>query len=351
MDDLDPIEQKALETARSSADPDAILKAIQILNAVADRRQKLSDCEEAARTNQKAGPIFERTQILAKILTPVLPVIAIVLTAGTLLFQIVQFNKTSESQRSSTEDTEWHETMKTVSLQPPSAALVGAFNMQSFLSSDRYGGQARSILATLLPDIEDSSGFDVVFFNLHRTIDSQKQVELIGIARVVAAKAYDNFNSGNPGSTKTFQEFVQDTSGFYAGEPNAPNLGLALARSWELDSISHGLSVLWVPNTPRYKGSPSGLNLSGIILENNFSGVDFSSTNLSSTNFWGATVTNADFGGVSKFDKSNWSDTDWWNASKMSCDLAHYLQRGYPPRKSEDRVTAGNLVARSCPGS
>lgn len=349
MDTLDPIEKKALELAARSDDADSALKAVQILNAVADQRQKLADFAQTAVESKKAAHAFAKVQLLAKILTPILPVIAILLTAGTLVFQIVQFSKTSEAQRDSAEDTQWHESMKSVATQPASAALVAAFNMQSFLDSPRYGEQARSILSTLLPDIEDSSGFDVVFFNLRRTTDEKRQDELVGIARIVAAKDLDIFNAENHGPTKTFQGFVRDPTTFYQNEQDSPKLRLALARSWEIDSISQGLSYLWLPNTATFKGSPSGRNLAGIILESNFAGVNFSSANLNSASFWGATINGADFSGISTFDKSEWQDTRWWNAGKMSCGLAQYLLGVYPPKKTEDVTAARSLTSRSCP--
>ena len=57
MDNLDPIEQKALELASHSNDPDSVLKAVQILNIVADRRQKVADFEQASIEHKKAGTI------------------------------------------------------------------------------------------------------------------------------------------------------------------------------------------------------------------------------------------------------------------------------------------------------
>jgi hypothetical protein len=351
MNKLDTIEQKALEIAERSDDSDSLLKALQIVNLAADSRQKAADFEQTSRENNRAGQVFERTKILAKILTPVLPVIAILLTAGTLIFQIVQFSNTSDAQRKSTEDTAWHATMKNVVLQPPSAVLVAAFDMQSFLSSPRYDQQARAILATLLPNVEDSSGFDVVFSNLHRTTNKDQLDELVGIARVIAAKDHDTFKADNHGTEKSFRDFVQDPTAFYGDESDSPVLHLALVRSWEIDSISQGLSYFWAPNTARYKGSPSGHNLSGIILESNFTDVNFSSANLESAMFWGATVTNTDFSGISKFKNSQWQHTNWWNANKMSCDLVRYLMREYPPNNSDDVSTSQSLSARSCSGS
>jgi hypothetical protein len=71
MGGLDPIEQKALELASRSDDPDSVLKAVQILNIVADRRQKVADFERASLEQERAGRTLERTQIWA-ILTPLI---------------------------------------------------------------------------------------------------------------------------------------------------------------------------------------------------------------------------------------------------------------------------------------
>jgi hypothetical protein len=349
LDNLDPIEQKALDLAGRSDDPDSMLKAVQILNIIADQRQKTAGLEQASLEHKKAGRALEITQIWAKILTPVLPFIAIIVTVVTLGVQMRQASTASEAQRKASEDTQWHETMKSVTLQPPSAALVGAFNMESFLDTARYHDQARSILSALLPQVEDSSGFDVVFFNLHRSTDGDNQIQLISIARVVAAKDLDNFKIANRRGKKNFRDFVGDPTAFFEDEPDSPNLSSALARSWEIDSISHGLSGLWRPGSGHVSAPAS--DLSGIILESEFEQVDFSSTNLSSTSFWGANVKNANFSAVTKFDKSEWQDTNWWQASMMCCDLARYLRDRYLPTGNEDATLAKKFAETSCSGT
>jgi len=372
--DFTEIERKAIERALRSHSLEEVKTAVQIIAAVADKRRDLysleQDCDERKKRQQSGLRRWLRS--FADFLSPNVAAFAALATAIALISQVIIAGTTAKSQKQAQEDSQWRDAMKSVKLSAPDDALMGAFEMQSFFDSKQYGRHARSIVTTLLPEVEAPTGFDVVFFNLaHRVcnntsqecapdpaLNAEIQQDLLGIGRMVAVHDRDLFESVVPEGcmganckAEKFRQFVKDPETFFPEKnPDKYQLGLAWSYSWELDSVSNAMIRLW--SGPHRALQPQGTNLAGIVISGgDLSATNFSGANLAGAHIWGAIVTDADFTGVPTPDDSDWQDTNWWRAKVMSCALANYLKAKFPPDSShlEGTIRAEKLVQNCQP--
>jgi Pentapeptide repeats (8 copies) len=378
--DFTEIEKKAATRAAKSHSLDEIQKAVHIIRDVAQSRENVKKLESTCAKGAEAPTSrFRRwSESFASAIGPSLPSAAAALTAIALLCQVVVTYRTAMLQNKTStlvantdaqikEDSQWRDAMKSVTLASPDGALVGAFEMESFFGSQAHGENARSIASTLLPAIDDTAGFDVVFFDLQHRISpilneqavaratryTEIQIDLIGIGRMVANRARDLCQKATPTGCDTndtgspaFRRFVS-SPGKVVKEFS--DLKLALAQSWELDSVGHGLAALWAGQ--RKQLDPETVDLSGVVL----AGVDLTNTNFSQANLkgallWNSNFTGADLSKVEKFAGSDWQDTNWWKAKAISCDLVRYLKTNFSPNKpnAEDSTEVGKLLT-VCP--
>ena len=75
-----------------------------------------------------------------KVLVELLPVI---ITGATFILSFTAQLWQRHSERKATIDSEWRKALQQVSSKDSETAIQGAYQMESFVNDDRYGGQAR----------------------------------------------------------------------------------------------------------------------------------------------------------------------------------------------------------------
>src|SRR5882762_5771043 len=118
------------------------------------------------------------------------PICTLIGTTITVVVQNKQLNTTlreqrqqSESvatlQRDASEDAQWREALKSVSF------VLGAFAMQGFFRSPRYGSQARAIASALLTDIPNVNAFDEVLSRIRDNTTGTNFTDLRVVAQML----------------------------------------------------------------------------------------------------------------------------------------------------------------------
>jgi hypothetical protein len=195
------------------------------------------------------------------------------------------------------EDSDWRQAVEKVSITGESSAIT-AYEMESFLSSPRYGGQARSIAVAASPVIADAFEFDSAFFVLLGQTNEGNQGDLLNVARSVSNHVRDLHRAAmvaRPGRSVpkdgSLQHFVISPEDFFVEGKETDQLKEALLELWKLDSVSSGLSSLWLGGQKARVAKPQGADLAGILfLGHDFRGLDFRSDDLTGTVFLGAMV-------------------------------------------------------------
>jgi hypothetical protein len=362
------LDRNALLSAEEAKDPAQQLKWLEISQIVRARCKAVAEETGAkleARTRQ-AEVDHQRSRFIATTLTPVLSVL---ITALALVFQAQQFKKTSETQARQSEDEKWRESMKAVSLADPKSSMVGALAMQTFFRSERYSPQSQMIAAALLPNVNNVTGFDEVFDELVRSVDKDRQYLITGIGSMLLMAAREEHHLTvptlvNPSETPPFLEHdvtsIDPNPDFTRGGETMRDKVLA----WELDSVSQGLSRLWLTR----KFSPDKYLVSIVIENASFAGIDFSNRNLERSVFLDADLTNvkltnanleqasfrnvtlkgSDLSGIVNFEGSTWQNVEWWRAKCLSSELYDYLSRYNPiPQRQRDSVPS-KAVLTNC---
>jgi hypothetical protein len=340
MTNFDEFENKLLEVANKSSDPDALLKATQALFTLRQLRD------------------YKRTPVWPSVLTPIAALLAVFMTALTLS------NQTQESRdrTQAAEDAQWTEVMKQISLKDASIQM-GIFGIQGFFDSPRHGGQAREVASAMLPIADSKDTFEIVLKGLFRHTNDANQRDLIGIAKTISYNERDLFNGLKTSQVPPecpaddlifFMNSADRCYPYKNGEEN-PLAKRAWLYSWEIDSMSDTLGKLWQRGAPAI--SPSKLDLSALVLENtdNLKNLNFSNSqltgavihlsDLSGTKFDHAQLSGAIFHQILKFKGSTWTDANWWDADSISCGLSQHLAKNYWPDTADRRMSAHRLVA------
>ena len=377
MDELDEIEKKALEEAKSAADLKDRVQALEIAKAITEKRKMMKETEKIDLDAKQASREykFARTKHWASTLTPLL---AVVLTMATLLVQSKQFSDSSKQQSdqfaanaklqiAANEESQWRDGIKNLSMKDASTTLVSAFGMHSFFDSPNYSTQARNIAATLLPQLDNPDGFDNIFFDLTDTANTANQGHVIAIAKTLFNSQMDlygiNVHANTPAlpNFQTLKEMLGDDDPPKFIQADAASRRLAGARAWMLDSASDGLNDIWVSKS----ASPLGTDLNGVVLENGqFEGLDFSNAILQGgalynadfkkAKFTGAVFSRklvanvfldgADLSGIEEFADSKWQNSNWWKANCISKELLAYLEMNDSSASPENK-RAGSSIA------
>jgi len=227
--------------------------------------------------------------------------------------------------------------------------------MQSFFGTKKYGKQARSVACTLLPDVSNREGFDLVFFDVvnHGTDDSN-QAEIVGVARRLLKSQQDLYlTKAVPALRDNAAEF--DAAESMLGATNMEDFDQQEAKDsferagvgvWELDSASYALQKIWSRQNTALTPPKELDHLA--LFDSDFRGLDFSDASLykgvlfnshfekailKKANFTGALVMHvcldgADLSEVKKFDGSRWKDVSLQGA-KASPELSAYLSKNY----------------------
>ena len=378
--DLDDLSRKAIEAAKQSTDPEVMLKAVQLNDAVEELKRK-----------RRGGKWLQFAQTLA----PYTAISAVILSLITVAVQFHQFNTTLAEQRETAETTQWREAIKDLSTKDDSAVMSSAMEMQTFFASPQYAPQARTSAAALLPLLGDGSQFDVVWKGMVE-MPAKDQGVLIAVDRSIAseeftlfhtitqtAKVFSNsnvdlqfvsfladpdrpeFNASDPGrirpvttsqlspgdaSSKSSNESLREEQ--YARDGELKPIKRALASSWKLDSISNTLGKVWRNNGI----APVNADLSAIVLINaDLSKIDFSQTRrtsiiihncvLNDAKFQDAKLDQAILTQISQFQGSKWDRSSWWDADLIDCGLASYLKENYPPPDAASESRASSVLS------
>jgi len=226
----------------------------------------------------------------AQTLNALTPLLTVLITAiglvFTFCFQLLQ-NRTEALQKV---DTDWRTAVGNISVNGNGAA-TGAFEMQSFFKDAKYGDQAKTIAAVVIPSVPDKSEFDAAFFELLSDTNAQNQGQIISIAKSISDQIKDMCNDYAVEKKKddgfcdrTIGDFVINPQNYFSEETQSDQIKQVLTETWKLDSADGGLSTLWQER----KFKPGTAELSGIIFyNNNLQGVDLTQTSLDGAVFIG----------------------------------------------------------------
>jgi len=337
--DLNQIEQRALELASKSSDPDSFLKASQALFTFRQLRG------------------YKPTPVWPTVLTPITAFLAVLLTVVTLHNQ----TKESEERREAAEDSQWIDVMKQISLKD-SSVQMGILGVQGFFDSQRHGKQAREVATILLPLTDNKDAFEIVLKGLVQHTNADNQRDLIGIARTIAYNEWDVFNGLKSGNVPegcpvddvvAFLNAANQCYRLKDGE-ELPVAKRAWLYSWEIDSMSDVLGKLWQRGLPSVNPDKT---LSALILVNNdnLKNLDFSRSKLIGTvvhlcDLSGASFNQTDLSGavfhqIQKFEGSTWKEANWWQAESISCGLSEHLAKNYWPSAGDQQDRARQILA------
>jgi hypothetical protein len=379
---LHTIEQNARSLANAATDAQSVLNAVEAVRTIRDLQSK-----------QNQSKALGRVERWAAVLAPSASAIAIFVSVGALAFQMYQFRKNAEAEQAAAETSQWRDAVKNLSLRNDSSVLSSAVQMQSFFGSPRYSTPSRAVASVVLPCVTSGGAFDAVSDEMRMKSNRLNEKDMVVLAQAVTSEDWDLYDSVPESMRKeSFAEFLEDPSDMiadveeFAAEDtrytqNKPDSEAdtiaanecererwynprkrALTDSYNADTISNELAKLWHDREDLDPG-PTQLDLVGIVLENaDLSGVNFSGVSLYKTTFNNSDLTGADFSNTKRsntkldhavFSKligyagSKWLGANWWDADGMDCELAKYLQTGFPaPPQSSG--TADALSIKAC---
>jgi Pentapeptide repeats (8 copies) len=336
------LERIALDQAMEFATIEDRARAAEILKNLAEAR------------NSARGARLNRMQFAA---TTIIPFLALIVTAATIVVQNRQFHKTlaheadefkegQTLQRDAGEDAQWRDALKLVSFRNTQSAQLGALAMQGFFESKRYETQARQVARTLLIDISNVAVFDEILWNMRERTNAKNFTDLSVVAQMLGyaqRKTYHIVGAASKSNTPFLIAVVDEIDPDPHDIEHNRDQQIKVA-AWEIDTASEFMRGLWKNSDKNL--SPAGLTLTATILENgDFDGLSFSGTDLSFGILSNATFRNAhfvkadlkqlyvrrgrlegaDFNGVTSFEGSRWEDSNWWEAKCIPHDMLNYL--------------------------
>jgi hypothetical protein len=213
-----------------------------------------------------------------------LTLLPFIITAGTFVLSFVQQYRQHKDETQATRDSEWRKAIQQVSSKESDVAIQGAYEMESFLDDTEHGWQALSITSALLPNVNDQRFFDIIFFGLLPKADQESQSQFIAVDVAVAAQLNDEYfrvvktftKKKPPPADQSFPNFLMNPGEFYPDDADSDKLAYVLTKTWQLDSVSHGLAKLWNRDPKSPGATPDSQWLAGVVLFNNdYSKVDF----------------------------------------------------------------------------
>ncbi len=380
-DPVDTLEASAIDEALKATTADTRLQWINVANAAQARRK--SHLEMANADDDRK---HRRLRFIATTLTPILTTLVAI---AVFLFQGYQFGKTFsmqiaqnndlarrqneliKRQELQNEDSKWQEAMKSVNLTDGRSALAGCLAMQAFFKSQRYHYASRMIAATLLPAVDNVSGFDEIASELtepftpttHDHEMTQEWLVLVSQMVLMWARQQHKLDHGSalPKGSKV-PPFLQgelfsiDPNPIFSSENQAMRDEIT---AWKLDTLSDNLSALLTQkptkdlavtplkemknivllNATFDKIDFTNVNLSNsILIDSTFVGANFSHADLTNTTLRDLNLTNADLSGIENSSGSTWDGTNWRDAGCMSKKLFEKLEKEYPDRSGSKKI-------------
>ena len=335
-------------------------------NEKAKLAETLKNVADARSSNELVR--IKRSQLRTTAIAAWVAIIGVVALAFmTISERRKQSERLAVSQKEANEDAQWREALKSVSFRDAASSQMGVFAMQGFFGSPEYSSQARAITALLLPNVANVYVFDEVLSAMGPPhTDRSNYHDLTAIAQMLGLDQRARFHISGPASRKNTPFLMESLSAIKANPKDFDRDKDQQTRvaAWELDTVSRTLRSVWTDKDPKKRLSPSGSELSGVVLENGgFDGLDFTETNFSfgilfnssfkGAHFGGATLKDtyvrkvalddADFRGVKIYPGSRWEDSNWWDAKCIPQPLLDYLLEADAHPLTEE--TKSKLVA------
>lgn len=89
---------------------------------------------------------------------------AVILALITLLFQIFQFGFTAAGNRQMAREKAWRDSVGMLSFAGDARSVSAALNMETFFESSAHAKDAKSLVASVLPNFQNEAAFDDIFF-------------------------------------------------------------------------------------------------------------------------------------------------------------------------------------------
>jgi hypothetical protein len=352
-DELQPLQQSALEAAKASGALSDAQIAVSIWNAAAERQKYLTEAS------------LSRYEGLKSFATLVVPLISIVTLGITVYIQSAQLTETRNQlavSREANEDTQWREAMKTYAEAGKEgnfvAGVAAAAMMKNFLHSPRYGSQARDMALLLMPKIADMDSFVDLFTAVIGNPTPADLEAMITLSRQLN-NAYDE--TTDLINTAETQDRARKSAGpslnlspFFGREPSpSPSSALSSIIS-PVDQLKHMhaamerqvdfLSQKIAGVLSREPKAGAHLDLHGAWIRSvELSRVDLSGADLTDAVLNSVTLDGAILAAIVKYARSNWADTQWWAADEISGPLLQNLmQNAFPYRNGDAAYEPAN---------
>ena len=242
MDELDAIEKKALEQAVASDDLEVRRKAMEIATAVSEKRKLMMETTKILLDTKEASLEYKfgRTKYWASTLTPLF---AVLLTGAALLAQTWQYQSSAKLQVDVSEESQWRDAIKNVSMKDTGTTLISAFAMRTFFDSPHYSVQARTVAATPLPHVDNPDGFDNVLFDMLYDNSKSNQSHIVAVAKTLFNSQLDLYRvsvlANQPVKLEfgTLREILGDDDPPIFIQQDIASRKQAVAAAWMLDSV------------------------------------------------------------------------------------------------------------------
>lgn len=299
----------------------AALKAAAEIQKTRIESEKLTTEMERLRHENENAAKRDRSERIRDYVALLTPLVTIITLAATLVAQNWQFLRSERDKRDDALDTQWQDSVKTISAS--GALSAGLVALQPFLNSPKYGEQAREVAVNLLANSSDPAFFTSLFGTALVPVTKTNIDRVIRLDRALLARV-------NPVWAKTWDETKQkdDTKKLSKEELATFNYmdgafpvitseigGLLKARS--MDGWTVDFSATFFKN-----GDWQGVNLAGADLTN-------------ARLIW-TDLTNARLDGVRQFAGADFYRTIWWHARSINRPLLDYLMEKYPFKQEND---------------
>src|SRR5260370_3140369 len=205
----------------------------------------------------------------------------------TLREQRQQSDSVASLQRDASEDAQWREALKSVSFKDQ--PVLGAFAMQGFFRSPRYGSQALAVASALLTGIPNGNAFDEVISRIRDNTTDENFTDLSVVAQMLGFAQRERYHMkeaaskhNTPFLMEDGDEINPDPKDLVGDSEQRPQVA-----ALKIHTASQCLRQVWrkTENTVL----PARKTLTGIVLENAksprpkeaFNDLNFSGANLS----------------------------------------------------------------------
>jgi hypothetical protein len=332
-------------------DLDQLEKACAIWRSAAEAEKFEKESENAAKVGRAEATRF--WSIVAA------PVATVLILAGTLIFQVVQFNATSRATRAAEEEKQWRETLKTLA-DPQILSSIGGFvQLKSFFASPRYRLAAREYSLRLISargGVIMLDVFEMIFPSAMEATNAENYQDIVEMLERMSEMynfLYDKIQDSKSESGNSVEPGNNPP-----GPPPPPDANaappLSVQRDPEqmqrdLDTLDTEIQLTGDALAKFLRNHRRDINTlvlsKAALWQVDLSNLDFGSVQCAQTWFWRANLAGADLSGVTASQDSFWIDTAWWRAAKINKPLLEYLKEKYPFKDDPDFAYPGGAKA------